>query len=89
MRGELAGQLRRPHLAAAGGGQQAHAPQQRRDGGGEGQGIDAQRVAGRQKDVVEAAGLGGQRDVAAVLPARLQLRIGHAEELIVVVAKRR
>ena len=86
-RGDLARQLRRPHLADPHGHQEAHALQHRRDRRGEGGGVDAQLVARGQQDIVEAASFGLQDDVSAVLPARLQRRVGHAEELIVVVAE--
>ena len=50
--------------------------------------IDPERVAGRQQQVVEPAGLGGERDGSAMLEAGEQAPIGHAEELVVVVAQR-
>ena len=86
--GELARELRRPHLAHPHRDQQPHPPQQRRDPGCECDRVDAHRVAGRQQEVVVAGFLGRERDAPAVLPARQQGAVRHAEKLVVVVAER-
>ncbi|MEH3045505.1 MAG: hypothetical protein PGN14_00135, partial [Sphingomonas adhaesiva] len=61
---------------------------QRRDRGGKRGGIDAERIARRQQDIVEPAGFRLHHDVAAMLPAGLQPRVGLAQELVIVVAQR-
>ncbi len=85
---QLTRELRRPHLAHPHREQQLHPPQQRRDPGRECDRVDPHRVAGGQQQVVVAAGLGGERDVAAVRPAGLERRVADPEELVVVVAQR-
>ena len=88
-RRDLPRQLRRPAFADPHRHQQRHPPQHRRDRGGKGGGVDPQRIARRQQDIVEPAAFGLQHDVAAMLPARLQLGVGHAQKLVIVVAQRR
>ena len=88
-RRQLPRKLRRPHLAAANGDEQADSVRERHDAAGERDRIDAQLIARRQKDVVEAAALCRDDDVAAMLVARAQAVVGHAEEFVIVVAQRR
>ena len=87
--GELAGELRRPHLATADGQQQLDPLGDRCDPAGERHPVDAERVPRRQQHVVEPVGLGRGHDVTAVRPRRPQCGVGHAEVLVVVVAQRR
>ena len=86
-RGDLAGQLRRPGFAHADRHQQADAMGERGDGTGKHLGVDAKLIARWQQDIVEPALFGGHHDIAAMFPAGAQARIGHAEELIVIVAQ--
>jgi hypothetical protein len=81
-------QLRRPVFANADGHQQTDLPDQRRNGGREHGRIHAQRITGRQQDVIIAAFVSGQHDIAAMLPGRSERRIGLAKELIVIIAQR-
>jgi hypothetical protein len=85
--GDLPGQLRRPAFADAHRHQQGKAAQHGGDPGGKGRGVDPQIVTRGQQDVVEARAFGLKHDVAAMLPARLQAFIGHAEELVIIVAQ--
>ena len=87
-RRQLPRKLRRPHLAAADGDQQADAARERRDAAGERDRIDAQLIARRQQDVVEAAALCRDDDVAAMLVARAQAFVGNAEKFVIVAAQR-
>ena len=49
--------------------------------------VDPERIAGGQQQVVEPELLGLKRDAPAVLVAGAQLRVGHAQELVVVIAQ--
>ena len=82
-------QLRRPILADAHRHQQLDPLHHRRNRGGEHRGVHPQRIARRQQYIVEPALLGRQHDVAAMLPARLQHRIGLPQKLVIIVAQRR
>jgi hypothetical protein len=50
-------------------------------------GVDAEGVARRHENRVEAGLVGGAHDRAAVLEAAHQRRVGHPELLVVVVAE--
>ncbi len=86
-RGDLARELRWPGFADAHRHQQIDPARRGGDRSGEGGGVDAQRITGRQQHIVEPAGFRLHDDVAAMLPARPELRVGHAEEFIIVVAQ--
>ena len=87
-RGNLPGKLWRPGFTNADRHQQPDAFHQRCNGGGKNRGIDAQRISGGQQDIVEATAVSGHHDIAAMLPARFEHRVGHAEKLIVIITQR-
>ena len=88
-RRELARELWWPHLSGAHREEEPNAGGHRDDAGRERDCVDAERIARGEKDAVEPVSFGAQHEVAAVLPRGTQARIGHTEELVVVVAQGR
>ena len=88
-RRDLPRQLRRPGFADPYRHQQPDAPGQRRDRPCKNRRVDAKRIARGQQHIVEAALFGGEHDVAAMLPARFQRRIGQPQKFIIIIAQRR
>ncbi|HQQ71360.1 MAG TPA: FAD-dependent monooxygenase, partial [Alicycliphilus sp.] len=86
-RGNAAGQLRRPVFAHSGGPQQLDPLYLGGNGGGKSGGIQTQLIARRQQDIIEPAFFGAHHDIAAMLPARLEIGIGNPQKLVVIVAQ--
>ena len=64
---ELARELGRPHFTAADRDEKLHPLQERRDGAREGDAVDAERIAGRQENIVETTLLRAHDNVAAMI----------------------
>ena len=86
---QLSCHLRRPDLAAANGNQKAHPFQHWRNASGKGNGVNANRIAGRQQDVIKPTLFCSQHDIAAMFKTGGQVWILYAQKFIVIVAQGR